>query len=141
MKNKRVWFFLLFCIFFESAFIALPLTLALFVVLYVLYQEEWVLITAFFAGIILDILKLQTIGASSIFFLSFLGIILLYERKFEVKTFLFAGSASLIGSVLYLGIFQHSYILLQGIVSMGFSFILFYSMYQKSVSKKRLLNT
>lgn len=140
MKNKRVWFFLLFCIFFESAFIALPLTLALFVVLYVLYQEEWVLITAFFAGIILDILRLQAIGASSIFFLTFLGLILLYERKFEVRTFPFAGFASLVGSILYLGIFQHSYIILQAVVSAGFSFILFYCMRKKTALKERLLN-
>lgn len=80
----------------------LPLALILFVVFYALKKELWLFTAAFFAGVILDLILVRTIGASSLFFVSFLFLVELYGRKFETATTPFVFIASFIGSILYL---------------------------------------
>ncbi|MBI2622534.1 MAG: hypothetical protein HYW64_00340 [Candidatus Levybacteria bacterium] len=72
----------------------LPLAFILLVVFYALKRETWLFIAAFFAGVVLDVILVRTIGATSLFFVIFLFLEELYARKFETATFPFILFAS-----------------------------------------------
>ena len=89
-------------IFLESFIITLPLTLLLILFSSVAIQKKEIIALAFFAGILLDIFSLRTLGLSSLFFISLVFLVNQYKGKFEIETVNFVVIVSLFGSFLYL---------------------------------------
>lgn len=89
---------LFFSLFFESTIVTFPLVLIFSVLLYILYPDYKTIILGFLCGVILDIIKVSQVGATStIILLSFLTLSLI-KKGFEIKDyktiilFLFASS-------------------------------------------------
>lgn len=125
MKTLFLCFAFLIAVFFEGAVISLPLVLDFILVYYIFERKAWIFALAFILGLILDIFHLRLLGLTSIFFVVFIFIITLYERKFEIKTTAFVLFFSFIGSLIFLFIFGYNYVLLQSIVSSLIAVVLF----------------
>lgn len=82
----------------------IPLVLAVFLILGILVKEQ-VFVFAFFAGIILDVLTIKSVGSSSLFFLIFLSFVMLYQKKYEINSYPFVLVSSFFGAYVYLLIF------------------------------------
>lgn len=108
---------LFLALFLEGALTTLPLVLILLVVFYALKKETWLFIAAFFAGLIIDLILVKTIGATSLFLVTFLFLEELYGRKFETATIPFVFIASFMGSIFYLLILGQTLIFQQSITS------------------------
>ncbi|MFH1187021.1 MAG: hypothetical protein V1697_02500 [Candidatus Levyibacteriota bacterium] len=106
MVGKFFWPIFIVAFFFELVLTTMPLVLIVFLNLFVFSKKEWVFILAFISGIILDILSFRPLGYTSIFFVSSLFFISLYERKFEISTVYFIFIMSIILSAIYLVIFN-----------------------------------
>lgn len=126
---KLLLFFLLLgiAVFTEAVFWQMPITLCLLLIFFIHAKGNGVFFFAFIAGVVLDILHVDPVGLRSIFFLLFLLIIFLYERKFEVNTLPFVFGASVIGSFLYFLLFSYRVFFLlpfaSGILGIVFFFI------------------
>jgi len=103
-----IFFFIFFLAFIlETTLTTLPLVLIACLCFAVLHETGWIFFIACFAGILLDALSLRFLGSSSIFFIIFLGLVFLYERKFEIRTIPFTAIAAFIGSFAFLKIFGY----------------------------------
>jgi len=118
--------FLLLAIFLESTLIQLPLTLIVLLLFLIRLGRSWILIFALFAGILLDTLFLRPVGQSSIFFVLFLFLVLLYEQKYELRTAIFTCLMACIGAGLYLILFGSTLFFLQIAASVFLGVALFY---------------
>lgn len=121
MKYFIVSLVLLFAIIFETSLIQLPLVLLSLLLLGVLWKEQWIFLAAFLAGSILDIAAFRTVGISSLFFIAVLGVVFLYERKFEIQSIPFVIVATLLSTSLYFFFFGSTAAILQVLVSIGIS--------------------
>ncbi len=104
---------LIISIFVESTFINLPLVFILLVVFCILKKSGYVFLSAFLAGILLDLTAVRFPGTSSIFFLLVLLMIMLYQRKYEINSYPFILVSSFVGTYMYLIIFNKHANLLQ----------------------------
>lgn len=120
-----VWVFFVCCLILEGTISSIPLVLLFLLVLYVLFKKSWVFFVAFGTGIVLDILYLQSLGATSLFFIFFLLVIVLYEKKFEITTIPFVLYASFLGSGLFLWVFGYEHVFLQALFSSVLGVVLF----------------
>ncbi len=128
-------FLLIFIALSLQTIITVPIVLAVLLMLYIFYQESWVFLAAFVSGIFLDVITLRTLGESSIFLVVFLFVVALYERKFEVRTLPFVFFASFFGSVLFLWMFGHRF-MVESVVSAVISVFLF-GIFQTFSQKKK----
>lgn len=123
---------LFLAVFLEGIFSTLPLTLDVLLISYVVKRQSLdesglfsVFVLAFLLGVVLDIFSLRLLGLSSLFFIIFLFLIILYERKFEVETVPFIMFSSFLGSIFFLIIFGYKYVFLQAIVNSLVTVLLF----------------
>lgn len=86
MKILLIFIVLFLALFLETTFFSLPLVLLAIVLLGILFKEFWIFPVGFGVGIVLDVLSFRIVGVSSIFFVVMLGIVFLYDRKFEVQS-------------------------------------------------------
>lgn len=137
-------FFVVFLLFFsvvlEGTFVAMPLVLALLIVLQIAYRSGVVMITAFLAGIFLDALLFRPLGQSSFFFLSFLTLLVLYERRFEVQTYPFLLGSVVAGTTVYLVFFESRAFFVQVVATLVLSLILFVIFLRKNVNRSERLS-
>src|SRR5260221_5580193 len=108
---------LLIGILLEVTVIQIPLVLLILLVGFILFQDEWLFFAGLIAGLLLDALRLQTIGMTSLYYITVLLLIFLYKRRFEIKTVPFVFFASILCSFFYLLLFGSQSILLQSLVS------------------------
>ncbi len=102
----------------EATIIVLPISFVLLLCYSILNRTEKVFLSAFFTGLVLDLFTVRQVGVSSIFFLVFFGLVLLYQRKYEIRSYPFVVVSSFAGSYLYLLLFQEgSWILFSATVS------------------------
>ncbi len=94
-------------------------------VLFILYRNIWTINTAFFGGLLLDILTVRTFGSTSIFVICWLFLISLYDRKYEINSRLFIFISSLLGASIYLFVFGFDNLNLQPFISASSAIILF----------------
>lgn len=118
-------FFLFVIVFFEGTITTLPLTLQTLLVFYVLYKNSASIFLAFISGIILDLLSVRLLGTTSIYFVIFLFLVVLYERKFEINTIPFIILSSFFGSLGFLFLFGFQQSILQAVASSFFAVLLF----------------
>src|ERR1035437_407735 len=86
----------------EASLTTIPFVFLILLCFLVLSRENWLFIFAFAIGLILDLVTFKTLGLSSIFFVTILFLVLLYQSKFEIATNAFIFFASLLGSFGYL---------------------------------------
>jgi|WetSurMetagenome_2_1015567.scaffolds.fasta_scaffold581908_2 cell shape-determining protein MreD len=101
----------------ESTVIHLPLILILLLILFVNNKSYNVFILAFFLGLLLDIMTVQRLGTSSLFFLVFLFLVYLYDRKYRIKTLPFVSIAAGIAAFLYTWIITNNISLIGILIS------------------------
>lgn len=128
-----------FALLFETTLTTIPLVLVSLICLTVIYRENLLFLFAFFFGFLLDLILFKTIGLSSLFFIIFLFLVLLYQRKFEIKTISFVLISTFLGSFLYLFIFSyHDSIILQSVTSAIIGLIIF--IFLKKLNNKKISN-
>ena len=137
MKYILILSFLL-SVFLESSVTTIPLVFLVLLAFFVLERKEWIFALAFLAGIFLDILSFRTVGTTSVFFLVFLFLVFLYERKFETATSYFIFAASLAGSILFLSLFSYNGVIIEGLVSslIGVLIFMVFSKFNNPVRKE-----
>lgn len=117
---------LIFALLLETSLTTIPLVLTTLICLTVVYKQNFVFVLAFIFGLFLDLILLNQIGMSSILFVVFLFLILMYQRKFEIKTASFVLVSSFLGSFIYLWIFSyHNLIIPQAIAGAIIGLIIF----------------
>ena len=131
---------LLIALFLESSVVSLPLVLLVLISFTVIYRNYPVFILAFIFGIILDVLTFKTVGMSSLFFTIVIFLILIYEKKFEIKTNYFIILASFLASFFFLLIFKNSNLILQSFFSILIGLLIF-QVLNKSHSNKTISNS
>src|SRR5688572_19294963 len=101
----------------QSMVLSIPIVLVLLLILYITEKDVHIFLIAFIFGVLLDILYVNTIGQSSLFFVIFLFVVMLYERKFEIHTYAFVALSSFLGSMAFLLMNSYSAVLLQALVT------------------------
>lgn len=101
----------------ESSLTTLPLTLLVILFLAVSTKRNEVFVLAFFSGLILDILSFSLIGLSSLYFVTFVFLIYVYQKKFEIDTINFIFIFSFVGSLIYLLISGVSFVIIQSFLA------------------------
>ena len=123
-----MWFILILILFFAIALetiTTLPLVLIVLLCFAVVFEKIWIFPLAFFMGLFLDVFQLRNLGQTSLFFVIFLVIVLLYERKFEIKTKPFVFLSAFVGTFFYLLLFDYDYVLAQAFASSIIAVLLF----------------
>ena len=116
---------LVIAIILEGAVTNLPLTLLCVLCLTILKRDASVFSIAFFAGLFLDVFGLRQLGGTSIFFLSFVLMILLYQRKYEIYSYQFVMVAAFLGALFFLVIFGYKNPIVLALMSSAIGAILF----------------
>src|SRR5258706_10781636 len=88
-------------IFLEGTVTTLPLVLIYLLCLTIWKRDAVVFPIAFVGGLLLDILVVRAIGVSSLFFVIFVFLALLYQRKYEINSYPFVAFASFLGSIVF----------------------------------------
>lgn len=135
---RAVLFFLLFCSFFlEITITSMPLLLLVFLFFWLATRDPIIFVFAFVVGIFFDLQSVGTIGVSSLFFVLFLGVIVLYERKFEIETFPFVFASSAIGSCLFLLLLGYHHVLEQSLLTGLIAVALFWGLITFNTKKTK----
>lgn len=129
---------LLIALFLEISVTNIPLVLLVLIPACIVYRHYSVFIMAFIFGIFLDILTFKTVGLSSLFFISVMFLILIYEKKFEIKTNYFIILASFLASFAFLFIFGHKYLIETSIISVLIGLLIFQVFNKSNISKTNL---
>ena len=116
---------LFFSVLLEATLTTLPLTLIVILFLAVTVRKNEVFLIAFLEGVLLDILSFGTIGVSSLYFVSLVFVVFLYQKKFEIETLTFFAIFSFVGSLGYLFIEGTGYVILQSLFITAVTFLSF----------------
>jgi len=137
MKLAAIIIFL-FSLFLESSITTLPLVFLTLLCFAVLTRKDWIFVIAFIAGLALDVLSFRLLGQSSLYFILYIFLVFLYERKFEISTKYFIFIASFLGSFGFLIIFSYNNVVLQSLISSIIGVLIFsiFSRFHKNVEKK-----
>ena len=137
MKLTATIIFLL-SLFLESSVTTLPLVFLTLLCFAVLTRKEWIFVIAFIAGVLLDAFSFRALGQSSLYFIIYIFLVFLYERKFEISTKYFIFIASFLGSFGFLIIFSYNNLVLQSLVSsiIAVSIFSILSHFRKNIEKK-----
>lgn len=109
----------------QASYTSIPLLPGVLLLLHLFKRAEWVFVFALVLGVLLDIVLVRKIGISSLFFIGFLTIISIYERKLEIYTKEFVGIVSFLGGVGYLLILGENNVLFQAGLGSLVSVLLF----------------
>lgn len=132
-----MWIVLIFILILTTileAITTIPLVLIALLCLTVIFEKTWIFAVAFFMGLILDLFQLRGLGQTSLYFIIFLIVVLLYEKKFEIKTKPFVFLSTFAGAFFYLLFFGYDYVFIQALVSAVIEVLLFhfFSMFKMS---------
>src|SRR5882724_4709879 len=83
----------------EGTVTTLPLVLVFLLCITILKRDGVIFPIAFVAGLLLDLLTVQTVGEKSIFLIVFVFLVLLYQRKYEINSYPFVVFAAFFGSL------------------------------------------
>jgi cell shape-determining protein MreD len=127
-NGKYMIFFLpllIIAVLLEGTIITLPLVLVTLLCMTILRRDWVVFPSAFFAGLFLDALLVHHVGGASMFFLTFVFLIFLYQRKYEINSYPFVGVASFLGSWIFLSIFGYDGAIITSLFSSLIAVVLF----------------
>lgn len=129
MKYLLLTLSLFICLILESTITALPLNFLVLFIFTVFWQDELVFVFAIISGCILDALLFRSVGVTSVFFVLFLGLVLLYRQKFEIHTIYFALTFCLIGSVCHFLLFGYTNLLVQLVLMVFLTTVVYFFTY------------
>ncbi len=110
----------------EISVTTLPLVFLTLLCLAILTRKEWIFVIAFIAGVVLDALSFRLLSQSSLYFIGYIFLVFLYQRKFEIATKHFVFIASFLGSLGYLLLFSYgNSIVLQSLISSAIAVSIF----------------
>lgn len=109
----------------QGTITTLPLVLICLLCLTIFKRDAGVFPIAFFVGFLLDVFTLHRIGGASIFFLIFVLLILLYQRKYEINSYPFVAAASFLGSWFFLLIFGEAHVFWLSLMNVFIGIVLF----------------
>ena len=115
MLSLFILFFLLIIVL--NSLTTIPFSIAAIAVSTVLFKKSWVFFAAFILGLFLDLFLLRPLAQTSLFFVLFVFIIWLYERKFETQTITFVFFTAFLGSLTYLLLFGYNQVLMQAFIN------------------------
>jgi cell shape-determining protein MreD len=100
----KLQFLIILILFFllQASVTTIPLVLIAFLITAVFTKQNFLFPLAFFIGILLDIFTFKTPGVTSFYFMIFLFLVLLYQKKFEIETIYFVSISSFLGSLGFL---------------------------------------
>nr|MBI5455458.1 hypothetical protein [Candidatus Levybacteria bacterium] len=130
-----------FALLLETTLTTIPLVLISLLCLMVIYRENFLFLFGFAFGLFLDLTLFKTVGLSSLFFTVFLFLVLLYQKKFEIKTASFILIASFLGSLgflLFMG--YNNNVLSQAILSSIIGLVVFYFLKNSLIKNKFLIS-
>ena len=109
----------------DDSILQVPFVLLVLFIMSIMYKSEWVFPIGFISGLVLDMLLFRPLGLSSMFFILFLFLVFLYERKFELRSIWFVVMMSCFGSFAYLLFFGNVFLIVQVLFSVGLCVLLF----------------
>ena len=119
-------FFLILALIFESSLTTIPLIFIVLLCLTIIFKQNSIFAFAFLFGLLFDLISFKTLGISSVYFLIFLFLVLIYQSKFEITTNTFIVVACFLGSLGFLLLMGYNNnIVLQAILSSIIGLILF----------------
>ena len=131
--------FLIFAFVLESTITTLPLMLICLLCFAIVRRDMIVFLIAFFVGIWFDIATVHPVGITSLFFLLFIFLVFLYQRKYEIDSYPFVVMAAFIGSGLFLFMFGYENILIKSGISAFLAMLLFGMVtFQRKITEKTL---
>ena len=98
---------LLLALILEGTVTSLPLVLICLLCFAIIFRSPAIFFIAFISGLLLDLLTLHAVGGASIYFLFFLLLVFLYQRKYEIDSLPFVILSSFFGSWGFLTIFGY----------------------------------
>ena len=115
---------LVIAILLEATVISLSLSFIMLLCYSILNRTGKVFISAFVTGLVLDLFLIRPLGSTALFFMIFFSFVLLYQRKYEIRTYPFVLVSSFMGSYLYLFILDNAQFL-QAVISTFLALIIF----------------
>lgn len=109
----------------EATIVSLPLAFILLLCYSILNRSGKVFLSAFLIGIFLDLFKARPIGVTSLYFLMIFALLLLYQKKYEIKSYFFVIISTFIGSYFYLLLINGDVIYLQAVISSLLAAVIF----------------
>src|SRR5262245_56606332 len=97
-----LFLFLIVSLILELSITTIPLILIFLNCFMVIYKRFDIALFVFIFVLFFDILIFNEIGISALFFTTFLFLVLLYQRKFEINRFSFVGISTFLASLTYL---------------------------------------
>lgn len=128
---------LFFFLFLETGGFQLPLSLLFLLVFFAVTKSERAFLLAFFIGLLLDTLLIRTLGLTSLFFVVFLFLIHLYERKYEIKTLPFVLIALFFGVGIYGLLFDYHLGIIPYILTLGIGGLFFVFLQKKVITNAK----
>lgn len=116
---------LVFAVFIEGTLTTMPLTLICLLCLMIVRRDAMIFPLAFLAGLLVDAMTLRPLGGTSLFLLTFVFLILLYQRKYEIYSYQFVMVASFVGSIVFMTLFGYENVVLQSLLSALFGGVIF----------------
>ncbi len=111
--------------FFEGSITSIPLVLMCLITIAAHTKSSRVYVYALIAGSILDILTGRILGVTSLVLVILLFMIFLYQRKYEINSYIFIGFASFFFSFIFGFIFHVSHMFMHVVISILFALTLF----------------
>ena len=120
----------------EVSLTTIPLVFLVLLCLAVLQKDVIIFPIAFLFGIFLDLFTFQTLGTTSAILITFLFLVLLYQRKFEIATNYFIFASSFLGSLIILLILGNTgSIILESIISSLIGIVLFKTIQRVNIDR------
>ncbi|MCL6096302.1 MAG: rod shape-determining protein MreD [Patescibacteria group bacterium] len=124
----------------EASVTTLPLVFLTLLCLAILTRKEWIFVIAFIAGVVLDVFSFRLLGESSLYFIGYIFLVFLYQRKFEIATKHFVFASSLLGSLGYLLLFSYGNSIILQSISSAIIGTLMFSFLRKFQERKQISN-
>ncbi len=113
-------------LFLESTLTTIPLIFLVLLSLTVLFRNNRIFLLAFVFGMLFDLISFNILGISSLFYIIFLFLVLIYQRKFEIATNYFILISSFLGSLGFLIVLGYNNsVILQAVFSSFLGFLIF----------------
>jgi len=129
MKYLPVALFIIFLLL-ECFVVNLPLVLINIIALTVIRKDYSMFLVGLVLGILLDILTFRIVGVSSLFFITLIFLIHLYEKKFEITTNYFVILVCFVGSFAFIFIHHLHNLFFSSVISIFLGLLLF-NIYKK----------
>lgn len=112
-----ITFLFFFSILLETTVLSFPFTLMVLLTYFIARKTPAAFIVACVAGVCIDILQVQHVGATSIFYVMMLFLVFLYNRKYEIQSPFFIILSVFIATLLFSLSFTGKFLLVHALLN------------------------